>query len=82
MNNDSKYIELRYETGWKHPVQAYSILKRKNKPDIVTHFFAEWNTFEEAINNTKRGNNIIASLEGNSLKNISEDIKSKGFCMM
>ena len=50
MNNDSKYIELRYETGWKHPVQAYSILKRKNKPDIVTHFFAEWNTFEEAIN--------------------------------
>ena len=42
------YIELVYETGWKRPVQAY--LRKEFHGKIETyHFFAEWNTFEQAI---------------------------------
>jgi len=48
MNLDEGYIELIHETGWKHPIQAY--MRRRIRGKISSyHYFAEWNSFEEAI---------------------------------
>jgi len=56
MNLSTGYILLRYETGWKKPIQAY--FKKKYYGKIETyHFFAEWNSFSEAINWLKKGHN-------------------------
>lgn len=48
MNLQKGYIELTHETGWKHPIQARLYKKFHGKVEIF-HFFAEWNTFKEAI---------------------------------
>lgn len=42
------YIVLTHETGYKHPVQA-RIKKMFHGKIEIFHFFAEWDTFEEAI---------------------------------
>jgi hypothetical protein len=48
MDAKKGFIELVWETGWKKPVQAYS--KREIHGKLcVHHFFAEWDSFEEAI---------------------------------
>jgi len=49
------YIELKYETEWKHPIQAYAFARIKGKLTMYHHFFAEWDTFEEAIEWLKYG---------------------------
>lgn len=51
----AEYIELRYETEWKKPIQAYAYAKIKGKMKMYYHFFAEWDTFEEAIKWLKHG---------------------------
>jgi hypothetical protein len=48
MNLIKGYIQLTHETGWKKPIQA-RIYKRFHGKIKVFHFFAEWETFEEAI---------------------------------
>jgi hypothetical protein len=48
------YIELTYEQFWKKPVQAY-IHKQFHGKTHTYHFFAEWNSFEEAIKWLKHG---------------------------
>ncbi len=48
MDINKGYIELTYEPFWKKPVQAY-IHKEFHGITHTYHFFAEWNTFEEAI---------------------------------
>jgi hypothetical protein len=47
MNYKKGYIELIWETGYKKPVQAY--IKKEFHGKIQSyHFFAEWDSFEEA----------------------------------
>lgn len=48
MNYGKGYIELTYEIGYKKPIQA-RFYKRYFGKIKVFHFFAEWNTFDEAI---------------------------------
>jgi len=54
MDIKNGYIELTYEPFWKKPVQAYRHKKIHGKIDTY-HFFAEWNSFEEAIKWLKHG---------------------------
>lgn len=42
------YIVLTHESRYKHPIQARRYKMFHGKIDVF-HFFAEWNTFDEAV---------------------------------
>ena len=54
MNKMEWHIELKHETGWRKPIQAYSKRLIRGKLHIF-HFFAEWDSFEEAIEWLRHG---------------------------
>jgi len=51
---ESDYIELKYETRWKKPIQVYSYFTNKYGETSKTHWFSEYYTFEQALSFLKR----------------------------
>jgi hypothetical protein len=60
------YIELKFEPEWRKPIQAYSVLKIRNKT-ITNHFFAEWDNYLDALNWLKHGHSKYKIIINNFL---------------